>query len=115
MLAKLIPAKRLKCSFCGKRADQIGQLMGGPKSYICNECVGVCNDILEATPRQFTGWGNMGDAQLLTTLKVSEASVEATRAVLQAQIDELRTRQVSWQKIGEALGISRQAAWERFS
>jgi biotin operon repressor len=35
--------------------------------------------------------------------------------VLQTQIDELRKRDVSWQAIGAALSISRQAAWERFS
>jgi biotin operon repressor len=43
-----------------------------------------------------------------------EATVAATRTVLQAQIEELR-RNVSWEAIGKALGISRQAAWERFS
>ena len=41
--------------------------------------------------------------------------MEATRAVLQAMIGELRQRKVSWEAIGKALGISRQAAWERFS
>ena len=41
--------------------------------------------------------------------------MEATRAVLQAMIEELRQRKVSWEAIGKALGISRQAAWERFS
>jgi ATP-dependent Clp protease ATP-binding subunit ClpX len=30
-------------------------------------------------------------------------------------VDELRKREVSWAKIGEALGMSRQAAWERFA
>jgi len=57
----------------------------------------------------------MTDAQLLSGLKTAEATVEATRAVLQAQIEELRRRAISWEAIGKALGISRQAAWERFS
>jgi uncharacterized phage-like protein YoqJ len=57
----------------------------------------------------------MTDDQLLGALKVAEATVEATRAVLQAQIEELRRREISWDMIGQALGISRQAAWERFS
>ena len=42
-------------------------------------------------------------------------TVEAVRAVLQTQIDVLRKRGVSWEVIGDALRISRQAAWERFS
>ena len=48
------------------------------------------------------------------SLQTAEATVEATRAVLQAMIEELRQRKVSWEAIGKALGISRQAAWERF-
>jgi hypothetical protein len=48
-------------------------------------------------------------------VKIAEATVDATRSVLQAQIEELRGREISWDAIGNALGISRQAAWERFS
>ncbi len=105
----------LKCSFCGKSASQVARLMGGPGVHICDECVGVCNKILEAMPGDFAGWEGMPDERLLGALKSAEATVEATRSVLQAQISELRKREVSWQAIGAALGISRQAAWERFS
>lgn len=55
----------------------------------------------------------MTDERLMGALKVAESTAEATRAVLQLQIAELRKRQVSWDAIGNALGISRQAAWER--
>jgi ATP-dependent Clp protease ATP-binding subunit ClpX len=41
--------------------------------------------------------------------------VETVREVLQEQVDLLRARGVSWGAIGDAMGISRQAAWERFS
>jgi biotin operon repressor len=57
----------------------------------------------------------MSDEQLLGALKPCLATVEATRQVLQAQIDALRERGVSWAAIGDSLGVSRQAAWERFS
>jgi ATP-dependent Clp protease ATP-binding subunit ClpX len=57
----------------------------------------------------------MSDRQLLNSLQPAVATVEATRTVLQTQIDALRKRDVSWSAIGDALGISRQAAWERFS
>lgn len=93
----------------------MARLLGGTKSYICDACVGVCNEILMATPTEFTGWPAMSDEDLLAALKVAEASVEGTRTVLQAQIDELRRRGISWALIGSALGVSRQAAWERFS
>ena len=35
------------CSFCGKGQDQVGRLIAGPGVYICNECVELCNDILQ--------------------------------------------------------------------
>ena len=107
--------KKLACSFCGKSDKEVSRLIGGPKVHICDACVGACNRILEATPADFSGWDRLTDAQLLGSLKTAEATVEATRKVLQAQIDELRKRQVSWDAIGTAFGISRQAAWERFS
>jgi hypothetical protein len=78
-------------------------------------CVGISNRVLEATPVAFQSWEAMTDDQLLGALRIAEATVDATRAVLQAQIDELHRREISWEMIGTALGISRQAAWERFS
>ncbi len=104
----------LRCTFCGKTADQVSRLIAGAKGYICDTCVGICNKILEATPRAATG-NAMTDDQLLGSLAPCMASVEATRQVLQSQVETLRERGVSWDSIGKALGISRQAAWERFS
>ena len=37
----------VKCSFCGKSQQQVGKLIAGPGVYICNECVRLCNDIIE--------------------------------------------------------------------
>jgi hypothetical protein len=78
-------------------------------------CAGQANKILEAMPAAFAGWDAMTDEQLLESLKPSAATVDAVRAVLQNQVDALRKREVSWAAIGDALGISRQAAWECFS
>ncbi len=38
---------RLRCSFCGKTQDQVKKLIAGPDVYICDECVDLCNEILE--------------------------------------------------------------------
>ncbi len=113
MLALL--KKTLRCSFCGKTDKEVARLLAGPFVHICDGCIGACNKVLEATPGTFAGWDKMTDEQLLDGLKTAEATVEATRAVLQAMIEELRQRKVSWEAIGKALGMSRQAAWERFS
>jgi hypothetical protein len=37
----------LKCSFCGKRQKQVKKLIAGPGIYICNECVDLCNEIID--------------------------------------------------------------------
>ena len=39
--------RRYRCSFCGKHQDQVRRLIAGPNVYICNECVKLCNGILD--------------------------------------------------------------------
>ena len=39
--------KKLHCSFCGKSQDEVKKLIAGPSVYICNECVDLCNEIIE--------------------------------------------------------------------
>ncbi len=41
------PKGPLKCSFCGKHSEQVKKLIAGPGVYICDECVELCNDIIE--------------------------------------------------------------------
>lgn len=36
-----------KCSFCGKTQQQVLKLVAGPNVYICNDCIGLCNKILD--------------------------------------------------------------------
>ena len=36
-----------KCSFCGKNQENVKKLIAAPGVYICNECVELCNEILE--------------------------------------------------------------------
>ncbi len=39
--------KSLKCSFCGKNQDQVKRLIAGPNVYICDECVELCDEIIQ--------------------------------------------------------------------
>src|SRR5215207_7457224 len=36
----------LSCSFCGKSQKEVKKLIAGPTVYICDECIGLCNDII---------------------------------------------------------------------
>jgi ATP-dependent Clp protease ATP-binding subunit ClpX len=36
----------LKCSFCGKSQKEVKKLIAGPTVYVCDECIGLCNDII---------------------------------------------------------------------
>jgi ribosomal protein L37AE/L43A len=38
--------QRFRCSFCGKRRDQVRRLIAGPSVYICDACVTLCNQII---------------------------------------------------------------------
>src|SRR5690625_7120567 len=38
---------QVKCSFCGKSQDQVRKLVAGPGVYICDECIELCNEIVE--------------------------------------------------------------------
>jgi ATP-dependent Clp protease ATP-binding subunit ClpX len=120
--AKTWPAGTMFCSFCGKAQYELKKLIAGPAVFICNECVALCTKIIDETPdadpatSPKLNWPtNMETDKLLALLKAQERTHEDVAAKLHRSIEILREREVSWQQIGEALGISRQAAWERFS
>ncbi|NLA85505.1 MAG: ATP-dependent protease ATP-binding subunit ClpX [Clostridiales bacterium] len=46
-MAKYEDKKQLKCSFCGKTQDQVRRLVAGPGVYICDECIELCQEIIE--------------------------------------------------------------------
>ena len=46
-MAKFEGGDLLKCSFCGKSQKQVKKLIAGPGVYICDECIDLCNEIIE--------------------------------------------------------------------
>ena len=46
-MARYDDKKQLKCSFCGKTQDQVRRLVAGPGVYICDECIDLCQEIIE--------------------------------------------------------------------
>ena len=46
----------LRCSFCGKTQHEVGKLIAGPNVFICDECVGLCDDIVSGEgPERYIG------------------------------------------------------------
>ncbi|MBE7711938.1 MAG: ATP-dependent protease ATP-binding subunit ClpX [Cyanobacteria bacterium SIG31] len=65
---------RLKCSFCGKTQDQVKKLIAGPDVFICDECVELCNEILDE--EFFEGKGKQGEQK-----EGESAEVESDKAI----------------------------------
>lgn len=116
-------AVQVRCSFCAKPSPEVEKVIAGPGVYICNECVGLCNDILLAEQQKPSGPTTqlpareeaMTDEQILDMLPRIAAVSAQTEASLHRLVTILRERRVTWARIGAALQITRQSAWERFS
>ena len=42
--------KPVRCSFCGKLQSEVGTLIAGPGVYICDECIDICQSIINEEP-----------------------------------------------------------------
>ena len=110
-------SEELRCTFCGKSRFDVRKLIAGPTVFICDECVALCVKICESDDVS-TEIGNpelIPTEALLTIVKGAGTRDMQLRTSLQQMVDVLRKRGVSWGIIGDALGVTRQAAWDRFS
>jgi ATP-dependent Clp protease ATP-binding subunit ClpX len=53
------------CSFCGKSQEEVGKLIAGPNVYICDECIGLCNEIMTDSSEDESAQTDFGGKQLL--------------------------------------------------
>lgn len=113
--------KEIHCSFCGKSQVAVELMVGGPGVHICDECVGVAVKVrdehrgkpLGPPEKRFQDYWPTDT--LLKRLKQHDDAFEALGRSMQDIVDILREREVSWAQVGEALGVTRQAAWKRFA
>lgn len=114
------PARMLHCSFCSKSQLEVLKMVSGPGVLICNACVKLCEAIMAAEPKAPSEPmaimipDKMPVDQLLVMLKGYNTAGERVDQAMQDVADILRERDISWAAIGDALGVSRQAAWKRF-
>lgn len=104
----------LSCSFCLRTADEVTRLLAGQAAHICDGCVAACDRILADPTVAFPTLADDDDAALLARLAPAAGLEAAAANGLRGLVSLLRARDVSWSRIGDALGTSRQAAWERF-
>lgn len=109
------------CSFCARPGSKALRLAAGPGVAICRDCAGQAVSILDQpAPRdepavEGRSPGNdMDDKQLLDHLPEVAAVAGQVETALQTWVSLSRERGISWARIGTALGMTRQSAWERF-
>jgi hypothetical protein len=109
----------LACSFCLKPKTEVGTLVAGPGVCICDECVALCASIIENKPAAVPGLDPWQHATDLDTILATLPLVAAARAQVEQNVTgwvrRARELGATWTRIGEALGMTRQSAWERFS
>jgi len=62
--------KQFRCSFCGKTQEQVRKLVAGPNVYICDECIELCNEILDEDLNDYVDFGD--DFKIPKPLEIKE-------------------------------------------
>ena len=106
------------CSFCGSPWSEDNLLAGGYGAMVCLECIDryheLMHDPVEWAKRRRPVWDDMSVDELLDTLPNIVRTAAQVDQFLHEWVQMLHDRGASWQRIGMTLGVSRQAAWERF-
>ena len=108
------------CSFCGRRGTDDTRFAGGLGALMCTDCLASFTAAFAAPENanaRIIGWSDedMSDADMLARLPLIAATAAQVDRYLRAWVAKIRERHISYAEIGKALGVSRQAAWERFS
>ena len=107
------------CSFCLKPNTEVATLVGGHGVFICDGCVTLCAQIIAEKPAsepRLAPWERAaGLDEVLRILPQVAAAGAQVEENLAGWVRKARSLGATWARIGEALGMTRQSAWERFS
>ncbi len=119
MPAALAEPVAVRCSFCLKASDEVRTVVAGPGVYICDECVGLCSQLVAdhvpsgRPPAPWDAAHSLDEVLgFLGPVARARAQVDAT---LSAWVATARRLGATWEQVGGALGVTRQSAWERFA
>lgn len=109
-----------RCSFCAKPNTDVKKLIAGPGVYICDGCVGLCQEILatetsvEDAAARREAFVNLPASEVLQLLPSIAATVDSVEGDLRRWIQRLRAAGTGWDEIASRLGISADEARSRF-
>lgn len=112
------------CSFCGVQGTPQTRFAGGLGAMMCSDCVSFFHvklaseegwQSISLRSRTRLPWDEMSNTEILAKLPMIAATATQVGSFLGHWVRLARERGLSWTEIGQALGVSRQAAWERFS
>jgi ClpX C4-type zinc finger len=107
------------CSFCLKPNTEVRRLVAGPGVFICDGCVALCAQLIDGPPSptpQLAAWEHAVSVdEVLAHLPRIAAAGAQVEQHLAGWVQRARALGATWARIGGALGMTRQSAWERFS
>jgi hypothetical protein len=111
--------ERKSCSFCGIPGQRGMKFAGGLGAMICESCVQhyhaqFTSDDWKASAAR-PPWHTMTDTEIVAVLPQIAHNADQVAEFLVEWVELARSRKISWAEIGKALGVSRQAVWERFA
>jgi hypothetical protein len=113
------PARGIICSFCQKSTADVGTMVAGPGVFICDACVVLCVELIDTKgdvmPKLANWEERLSDDDVLAALPKFQAAAVQVDRQLALWVRHARTRGITWTRIGAAMGMTRQSAWERFS
>lgn len=110
------------CSYCLLPRSTVGPLLHSPLATICRDCAERAVARFDAEgvsgaddPRRLEPqWQNIDDDTLLRRIADIAGARDGVEEHLSQWVGRARERRISWARIGETLGMTRQSAWERF-
>jgi ATP-dependent protease Clp ATPase subunit len=109
------------CSFFLKPNTEVKALVAGPAVFVCDGCVDLCCQIISELPERraeprLLPWDQTEslDDALANLPNVARAQAQVEESLL-GWVRRARALGATWAQIGDALGITRQSAWERFA
>lgn len=107
------------CSFCQRPNTEVGTLVYGPGVFICRDCAKLALMVIADKPAsapRLPVWQQISDLDaVLDLLPKVAAGYRQVEDNLTGLVRRARELGATWTRIGEALGVTRQSAWERFS